>query len=91
MASSEWQYCDCVVEELEEEKKICGCGKDHLWSNPQKPIHWREQHWSWECAFVFLIEENDDMRRRLVKFAVDKIFQRRRNILQDYTKTEDEE
>lgn len=90
MASVEWQYCDCDAQELEE-KKICGCEKDHLWSTSQKLIHWREQHWNWECAFAILAEENDDMRRRLVKFAVDKIFQRRRNILQDYTKTEDEE
>ncbi|MBI4851863.1 MAG: hypothetical protein HY819_08715 [Acidobacteria bacterium] len=87
MASPEWQYCDCDIEELEE---LCGCGKDHRWSNSQKPIHWREQHWIWECAFNVLVEENDDMRRRLVKFAVDKIFQRRRNILQDFTQ-EDEE
>lgn len=87
MASPEWKYCDCDIEELEE---LCSCGKDHLWSNSQKPIHWREQHWIWECAFNVLVEENDDMRRRLVKFAVDKIFQRRRNILQDFTQ-EDEE
>ncbi len=90
MASAEWQYCNCDAQELEQEKLTCGCGKDHLWSNLQKLIHWREQHWAWECAFAILLEENDDMRRRLVKFAVDKIFQRRRNILQDYTKEDNE-
>lgn len=81
----EWKYCDCD----DEEEKHCGCEKEH--PDNKFPIHWREEHWRWECAFQVLLEENDEMRRRLVKMAVDKIFQRRKDRLQDFREDDQNE
>lgn len=89
MSNAEWQYCDCDIEKQKE--LICGCGNSHLWEEQQKVIHWRENHWAWPCAFAIVIEENDDMRQRLVKLSIDKIFQRRRNLLSDYNSESDNE
>ena len=84
--NAEWQYCQCSSEQADEMKQ-CGCGKEH--SDAARPIHWRELHWRWECAFQILLEENDEMRRRIVKMAVDKVFQRRRNLLEDFSRMDD--
>ena len=89
MSIVEWQYCNC--DDNEQEELVCGCGQPHLFLTQQRAIHWRENHWSWECAFNLLLEENDDMRKRLVKMAVDKIFKKRRNLLKDYNLQEDDE
>lgn len=72
----EWQYCDC------ESKEACACGRSHPAASSAL-IHWRESHWQLECAFGVLLEENDDMRQRIAKMAMDKIFQRRRNVFQE--------
>jgi hypothetical protein len=87
MSNPEWQYCDC--DKATQEEIICGCGKNHLWNSQEKVIHWRENHWAWACAFAIVVEENDDMRRRLVKLSIDRIFQRRRNLLSDYSDSDE--
>jgi hypothetical protein len=85
----EWVECRCDSADLAEIKN-CGCGQAHLSFLGDKLIHWREQHWRWQCAFTAALEENDEMRKRLVKMAVDKIFQRRNNLLQDFVKLEED-
>lgn len=82
----EWQYCDCAS--AEDIGESCGCGEPHLKAN-ERVIHWRDGHWRIDCSFNYALMEADEMRQQLVKVAMNKIFQRRRNPIQDFIRDEE--